>query len=38
MSVLVSCKFDKDPINDERAQMEMSFSHYESMRNCLKGL
>ena len=28
MPVLVTCKFDKDPINNERASMATSFSHY----------
>ena len=28
MPVLVTCKFDEDPINNERASMETSFSHY----------
>ena len=28
MPVLVNCKFDKDPINNERDSMETSFSHY----------
>ena len=34
MPVLVICKFDKDPINNERASEETSFSSYKSMRNC----
>ena len=28
MPVLVTCKFDKDPINNECASVEPSFSHY----------
>ena len=27
MPVLVTCKFDKDPINNEHASIETSFSH-----------
>ena len=28
MPVLMTCKFDKDPINNERASVDTSFSHY----------
>ena len=28
MRVLVTCKFDKDPINNERASMETSFPYF----------
>ena len=34
MPVLVSCKFDRDPIIYERASVEKSFPHYiQHMRN-----
>ena len=28
MPDLVTCKFDKDPIKNERASVDTSFSHY----------
>ena len=33
MPVLVTSKFDEDPIKNERANLETPFSHYRSMRN-----
>ena len=33
MPVLVTSKFDEDPIKTERASLETSFSHYMSMGN-----
>ena len=33
MAVLVICKFDEDPIKNERASLEKPFSHYKSMGN-----
>ena len=35
MPVLVICNFDDDSINNERASMEIAFSHYKSMGNFL---
>ena len=39
MAVLVTSKFDEDPIKNEGASLETSFSHYKSMGNfqTLKG-
>ena len=34
MAVLVTSKFDEDPIKHERASLETPFSHYKSMGNC----
>ena len=31
MPVLVTSKFDKDPIKNKRASLETPFSHYKSM-------
>ena len=33
MPVLVTSKCDEDPIKNERASLETSFSHYKSMGN-----
>ena len=33
MAVLVTSKFDEDPIKNEQASLETPFSHYKSMRN-----
>ena len=33
MPVLVTSKFDKGPIKNERASLETPFSHYKSMGN-----
>ena len=33
MPVLVTSKFDKDPLENERASLEAQFSHYKSMGN-----
>ena len=33
MSVLVTSKFDEDPIKNKRASFETPFSHYKSMGN-----
>ena len=33
MSVLVTSKFDEDPIKDEQASLETPFSHCKSMGN-----
>ena len=33
MPVLVTSKFDKDPINNEPASLETPFSNYKSMGN-----
>ena len=33
MAVLVTSKFDEDPIKNERASLETPFSHYKSMGN-----
>ena len=33
MSVLVTSKFDEDPIKNEQASLETPFSHYKSMGN-----
>ena len=33
MPVLVTSKFDKDLIKNERASLETPFSHYKSMGN-----
>ena len=33
MAVLVTSKFDEDPINNERVSLETPFSHYKSMGN-----
>ena len=35
MPVLVTSKFDEDPIKSEQASMETPFSHYKSMGNVL---
>ena len=35
MPVLVTSKFDEDPIKNERASLEMPFSNYKSMGNFL---
>ena len=35
MPVLITSKFDEDPIKNERASMETPFSHYKSMGNYL---
>ena len=37
MPDLVTCKFDKDPIKNERAGMETSFFHYDNFFPVLKG-
>ena len=33
MAVLVTSKFDEDPIQNEQASLETPFSHYKSMGN-----
>ena len=33
MPVLVTSKFDEDPIKNERASLETPFSHYKSIGN-----
>ena len=33
MPVLVTSKFDEDPIKNEQANLETPFSHYKSMGN-----
>ena len=33
MPVLVTSKFDEDPIKNERASLETPFSHYKSVGN-----
>ena len=33
MPVLVTSKFDEDPIKNEQASLETPFSHYKSMGN-----
>ena len=33
MPVLVTSKFDEDPIENERAILETQFSHYKSIGN-----
>ena len=33
MAVLGTSKFDEDPIKNEPASLERSFSHYKSMGN-----
>ena len=33
MAVLVTSKFDEDPIKNEQASLETPFSHYKSMGN-----
>ena len=33
MAVLVTSQFDEDPIKNERASLEIPFSHYKSMGN-----
>ena len=33
MPVLVTSKFDEDPIKNEQASLEAPFSHYKSMEN-----
>ena len=35
MPVLVTSKFDKDPIKNECASLETPFSHYKAMENFL---
>ena len=35
MPVLVTSKFDEDPIKNERPSLETPFSHYKSMGNYL---
>ena len=35
MPVLFTSNFDDDSIKNERARMEIAFSHYKSMENCL---
>ena len=35
MPVLVTSKFDEDPIKNERASLATPFSHYKSMGNFL---
>ena len=36
MPVLVTSKFDEDPIKNERSSLEIPFSHYESMGECFR--
>ena len=36
MPVLVTSKFDEDPIKKEHASLAVPFSHYKSMGNCLE--
>ena len=38
MPVLVTSKFDKDLIKNQRASLETPFSHYKSMGNVLDAL
>ena len=35
MPVLVTSKFDEDPIKNEQARLETPFSHYKCMGNVL---